>query len=140
MAKTSFISRSYSSDQSALPSEVPTSCTLIRRRFPALRTLPSSTVLTPSFWPISSTTIVFPFNAKTVVRAGTFSPCTFARALISSSVILSLKYSLSGSELMLTKGRMAIEALLAEAGAAAARSPGVAVGREGAGGLSSYRR
>ena len=86
------------------------SCAVIRSVSPDLRTLPSSTASTPSFPPISWTVIRFPFRANTEVRAGTFSPLTLASALISSSVIPSLKYSFSGSSLMLTKGRMAMEA------------------------------
>ena len=67
------------------------SCAVIRSVSPDLRTLPSSTVSTPSVLPISCTLIGFPFSANTDVRAGTFSPCTFASALISSSVMPSLK-------------------------------------------------
>src|SRR2546428_7764952 len=71
------------------------SCAVIRSVSPDLRTLPSTTASTPSSSPISCTVIFFPFSANTEVRAGTFSPFTLTSALISSSVMPSLKYSFS---------------------------------------------
>jgi hypothetical protein len=47
-------------------------------------------------------------SANTDVREATRSPSTFARALINSSVMPSLRYSLSGSGLAFTNGRTAI--------------------------------
>src|SRR5205809_960411 len=73
--------------------------------------LPSNTVLTcscsPTFRKISAS--VLPLKAKQDVRPGTRSPGTFASALISSSVIPSLKYSSCLSALMLTNGSTATD-------------------------------
>jgi hypothetical protein len=57
------------------------------------------------------TSIFLFLNAKEDVRAMTFKPFTVVRALIISSVIPSLKYSFSGSALILTKGRTAMDLL-----------------------------
>src|SRR5438477_12708163 len=51
----------------------------------------------------------FPLKAKQDVRPGTRSPGTLASALISSSVIPSLKYSSCLSALMLTNGSTAMD-------------------------------
>ena len=48
------------------------------------------------------------FSANTDVREATRSPSTLARATINSSVMPSLRYSFSGSELAFTKGSTAI--------------------------------
>ncbi len=57
---------------------------------------------------MARTSCGFPLSAKTEVREATRSPSTLARASISSSVIPSLRYSLSGSGLAFTKGRTAM--------------------------------
>ena len=80
----------------------------MRTRLPALRTLPSRTALTPSFLPISRTSLFFPLKAKDDVLAVTWRPSTRVSALMSSSEMPSLKNSFSGSALMLTKGSTAM--------------------------------
>jgi hypothetical protein len=89
---------------------------VMRTRFPTLRTLPSSTEVTPSFSPICRTSTSLPLKAKEEVREATWMPGTLARALMISSVIPSLKYSFSGSALMLARGRTAIALRAAAAG------------------------
>ena len=84
---------------------------VMRTLFFAFRTLPSKTVLTPNWLPMVRTSIFLFLNAKEDVRAMTFKPFTVVRALIISSVIPSLKYSFSGSELILTKGRTTMDLL-----------------------------
>src|SRR4029453_14482289 len=81
----------------------------MRTRLPALRTLPSNIVLTFSCWPIQRMSSFFPLNAKLEVRAGTRRPFNREKAIIRSSVRPSLKYSFSWPELMLTKGRTAMD-------------------------------
>ena len=71
------------------------SCAVIRRREPAFRTVPSSTAETLSIAPMVRISSRLPLSANTDVREATTSPSTLARALISSSVIPSLKYSFS---------------------------------------------
>ena len=100
----------------------------MRTRFPTLRTLPSSTELTPSFSPICRTSTSLPLKAKEEVREATWMPGTLARALMISSVMPSLKYSFSGSALMLASGRTAM-ALRAAGRAASDRVGTVACGR-----------
>src|SRR5688500_5040949 len=82
---------------------------VIRSRSPALRTLPSRTVPTLSWRPISLTLSLFPLKAKAEVRAATRSPSTLVRAVMISSVIPSEKYSFAPSGLMFTKGRTAMD-------------------------------
>ena len=84
----------------------------MRTRFPALRTLPSSTAPTFSVRPISRTSSCFPLKTKDDVRAVTIRSSNLTRALRISSVIPSVKYSFSGSELMLTKGSTAMDFLV----------------------------
>ncbi len=91
------------------PSFTLVSCAVIRSRVPAFRTVPSSTAETLSIAPMVRTSSRRPLNANTEVRDATTRPSTLASALISSSVIPSLKYSFSGSALALTKGRTAID-------------------------------
>src|SRR5206468_4164814 len=62
-----------------------TSWTMIRRRFPALRMLPSRSVSTPRRFPISRASTFVPRKAKHDVRAGTRSPATLVSALRISS-------------------------------------------------------
>src|SRR6266487_2111641 len=50
-----------------------------------------------------------PLNAKLEVRAGTRSPFNCENAIIRSSVRPSLRYSFSGSELMLRKGNTVLD-------------------------------
>ena len=75
---------------------------------PERRTVPSSTSDASSSAPIARTSCGFPLSANTDVRDATRSPSTFASALISSSVMPSLRYSLSGSGLALTNGSTAM--------------------------------
>src|SRR5713226_4894432 len=63
-----------------------------------------------------------PLNAKAEVRELTRIPSTLARALISSSVIPSEKYSFSRSLLMLTNGSTATEGAEAAPGCGARRT------------------
>ena len=90
------------------PSRTSVSWAVIRSRFPARRTVPSSTALTLSRAPSVRTSSRAPLKANTEVRDATCSPSTLVSAVISSSVIPSLKYSLSGSALTLTNGSTAI--------------------------------
>ena len=80
----------------------------MRRLSPERRSVPSRTSEASRSAPIARTSCAFPLSANTDVRDATRSPSTFASALISSSVIPSLRYSLSGSGLALTNGRTAI--------------------------------
>ena len=86
------------------------SCAVTRIFRPDWRTLPSSTVVTPSAAPILRTSSSFPLNANAEVREATRSASIFVSALMISSVIPSLKYSFSLSALMLRSGSTAIEA------------------------------
>ena len=61
-----------------------------------------------------------PLNVKAVLRATTDSAETLERSVMMSSLIPSLKYSCSGSPLMLTNGSTQIEGPRAGAGAAGA--------------------
>jgi len=99
----------------------------MRSRFPALRTLPSSTVDTLSRTATSAIGIDFPLKANDELRDDTCKPGTCTSALMISSVIPSLKYSLSGSAAMVTKGSTAIDFSAGAAGAALGRA--VAPGR-----------
>ncbi len=63
-------------------------------------------------------------NANAEVRDATWSDCTFISALMISSAIPSVKYSFSGSALMLANGSTAIDVRAATAGVAS----GVALG------------
>src|SRR5215469_613514 len=93
------------------PSAALMSCAVIRTRLPSLRTLPSRMVLTLSFSPTVRRSSVLPLNWNEDVRAATRSVGIFAKSLSSSSERPSEKYSCSLSELMLTKGSTAIEAV-----------------------------
>ena len=81
----------------------------MRTRLPDLRTLPSSTVATLSLAPTSAMSIPFSRNRKDDERAATWRPSNCVSALMISSVMPSLKYSLSGSALMLANGSTAID-------------------------------
>ena len=119
----------------------------MRIRFPTLRTLPSSTEVTPSFSPISRTSACLPLKAKEEVREATCTPGTLASALMISSVIPSLKYSFSGSALMLVSGRTAIAltggVLFTDSGVlrrpSRTRSPSQGLGELGRGGEAVHR-
>ena len=74
-----------------------------------MRTLPSSTVATFSFRAMPPMSSFFPLNAKDEVRAATRSAWILVSALMISSAMPSVKYSFSGSALMLTNGRTAID-------------------------------
>ena len=82
----------------------------MRSRCPACRTLPSSTVRTPSSRPICRTSASLPLKANADVREATRSASIRRSALMISSVMPSLKYSASAPGLMLRNGRTAIEA------------------------------
>jgi hypothetical protein len=79
----------------------------MRRRWPALRTLPSRMVPTCSSRPISATPLPVSLYCITEVRAITERSCNRDSFEISSSVIPSEKYSSSGSALMLANGSTA---------------------------------
>ena len=80
----------------------------MRTWLPAFATLPSRTAPTPSTLPIARMSSLLPLKANEEVRAATCNPDTFDSAVIRSSVMPSLKYSFSGSELMFTNGNTAI--------------------------------
>ncbi len=82
---------------------------MIRSLLPILRTLPSSTVDTLSFLPISPMSSFLPLKANEEVRDATRSAWIFDRALMISSAMPSVKYSFSGSLLMLAKGSTATD-------------------------------
>ena len=75
---------------------------------PTLRTLPVSTEATPSFSPTWRMSTCLPLKEKQEVREATCNPGTLERAPMISSVIPSLKYSFSGSALMLARGSTAM--------------------------------
>src|SRR5215212_7476822 len=81
----------------------------MRRRRPALRTLPVSTDSTCSVAPISWMLTLFPLKANAEVWEATRKPGICASTTARSSVKPSLKYSFSSSALMLMKGRTAME-------------------------------
>src|SRR5713101_5535051 len=89
------------------------SCAVMRARLPALLTLPSRTAPTCSCAPIFSMGSFLPLKANDDVRAATCKPDTFDSAVIKSSVMPSLKYSFSLSELILTNGNTATDFLAA---------------------------
>src|SRR2546426_8956253 len=75
----------------------------MRRRSPDCRTVPSSTAETPSSAPIARMSCGFPLRANADVREAMRRPSTLVSALISSSLMPSLRYSLSGSALAFTR-------------------------------------
>src|SRR6478752_7556418 len=81
----------------------------MRTWLPALRTLPSSTWVTPSFFATSHTFTDCPLKVKAVLRAITSSAETFDKSVVMSSLIPSLKYSCSASPLMFWNGSTQIE-------------------------------
>ena len=85
----------------------------MRRLSPERRTDPSSTSDASSSAPIARTSCAFPLSANTDVRDATRRPSTLASAWINSSVIPSLRYSLSGSGLEFTNGRTAMVRVVA---------------------------
>src|SRR6184192_2204251 len=76
----------------------------MRSRSPDFRTVPSSTAETPSSAPIARMSCGFPLRANADVREAMRRPSTLVSALISSSLMPSLRYSLSGSALAFTNG------------------------------------
>ena len=86
---------------------------MIRRRSPDFRTVPSSTTEAPSNAPTARTSSGLPFKANVEVRDETRKPAILASASMSSSVMPSLKYSFSASELAFTNGSTAIERVIA---------------------------
>ncbi len=139
MAKTSSISRSYVSDQRWKPLSTWISWAVIRRRLPDLRTLPSMTFLTFNCRPISPMSRFCPLNWKDEVRAATRNWLFWASRLSSSSDRPSEKYSCSGSDDMLTKGRTASERASCSVIAPAVRDCSTAVADAGAA-ASSFSR
>ena len=87
---------------------------------PDLRTLPSSTWVTFRRDAISGISIFWPLKEKDEVRAATRNSGILANRFNSSSESPSEKYSCSLSELMLTKGRTAMELSASSASAAGA--------------------
>jgi hypothetical protein len=90
------------------------SCAVMRTWLPALATLPSSTAPTCSCAPILSMSSFLPLKANDEERAATCRPDTLDRAVIRSSVMPSLKYSFSLSELMFTNGNTATDFFAAD--------------------------
>ncbi len=90
MAKISCSERSKVSDQSSYPSPL-ASRAVTRTRSPALRTLPSRRVVTPSARLISRVSIALPLNWNDELRAATRRPEMPPKALSSSSAIPSQK-------------------------------------------------
>ena len=119
----------------------------MRRRCPARRTVPSSIQAAPSSAPMRARPAPCRSSANTEVRDATRSPLTFASASISSSVMPSLRYSVSGSGLAFTNGSTAmsrparstrgVASPLDSAWSAAMKS--VTVGKRSAGSLPSAR-
>src|ERR1700722_2464345 len=93
------------------------SCPVIRTRFAALRTLPSSTYRTPSSRPTSFTSTARPLYVKLELRAITNSQRMRDKAVMMSSATPSVKYSCSMSPLRFRKGSAAIEGPSGRAGA-----------------------
>src|SRR5438093_1844939 len=85
------------------------SCAVMRTWLPAFVTLPSRTAPTLSFVPMVRTSSFLPLKANDEVRAATYNPETLDSVVIRSSVMPSLKYSFSLSELMLTNGSTATD-------------------------------
>ena len=80
---------------------------MIRKRFPARRTVPSTSPPTFSAWPICCAGTAFPLNAYDDVREATRSRGTRESASASSSVIPSEKYSSCGFPLVFANGSTA---------------------------------
>src|SRR6266498_2181916 len=87
----------------------------MRKLLPDLRTLPSSTCATLSAFAIVATSTSLPLNENDEVRAITRNCGICANWFNSSSDKPSEKYSCSLSELMLTKGRTAMDFEVTEA-------------------------
>ncbi len=84
-AKMSSSVRSYCSHHTWKPPAASMSWAEMRSRPPDLRTLPSSTDPTPSWRPISRTSVSRPLNENDELWATTRSSGTFVRPLMSSS-------------------------------------------------------
>ena len=93
------------------PLTASTSCAVMRTRFPARRTLPSTTYPAPSVRPTSRTSTLCPRNENEEFRAITMSSLKRDNSVITSSVMPSLKYTCSGSPLMFSNGKTAIVGL-----------------------------
>ena len=105
----------------------------MRTRWPARRTLPSSTALTPSSSAMVVIFLVVFLYCIEDVREITLSALTLESCAMTSSVMPSLKYSFSGSVLMFSNGSTATDLLLPDASctiawAAAAAMDTVAAG------------
>ena len=119
-AKMSSRVRSYVPDQRWELSATFTSWTPMRKRLPALRTLPSRRVSTSSFRPIVAASSFVRLKWNDDVRAMTRSPLILASTFRSSSARPSEKYSSSALALRFTNGSTAIEATFSDAGFAGA--------------------
>jgi hypothetical protein len=84
-------SASMRSDQSWKPVAASTRRAVMRMRLPACWTLPSSTEATPRLLPTSRTSRRCALNWEVEVREAARSPGSSPRALVSSSVMPSLK-------------------------------------------------
>src|SRR5215217_1468565 len=80
----------------------------MRTRWPALRTLPTSTCDALTRRPISLTPPFAPLKENARLRETIDRADTFPRSVMTSSVIPSEKYSCSGSPLMLANGKTQI--------------------------------
>ena len=112
----------------------------MRTRPPALRTLPSRTVETPSRSAIARMSSRRSLKRNDEVRAATRRPGTCASALISSSVIPSLKYSFPASELTLRNGSTATETGTRAASPETLPRSGAAERSENARSLADWKR
>jgi hypothetical protein len=76
---------------------------------PALRTLPSTRLATPSFCPISCAVALLPLKEKAEVRAATRRPGIFCSTVNNSSLMPSEKYSLPLSSLRFSNASTATD-------------------------------
>src|SRR6202008_1322894 len=100
-----------------------TNCAVMRTRPPALRTLPSRTCPTLSSRATLVTSTFLPLYENELLRETTARAETLLRSVMMSSVMPSLKYSCSGSPLMLANGSTQIATRGVAEGADAAAGP-----------------
>ncbi len=108
-AKMSLSSRSKIRDHNSVPSAALTSSATIRTLSPCFRTVPSRSVLTPSFSPIVLGSSFLSLKRKDELRPMILRSLIWPRAAISSSDRPSEKYSSPGSPLSLSNGSTAID-------------------------------
>src|SRR6476619_2474574 len=89
-----------------------TSCALIRTRPPALRTLPSSTCVALSSRATLGMSTCLSLYMNALLREITASAEILLRSVMTSSVMPSLKYSCSGSPLMLADCAACVRAIV----------------------------